>query len=378
MTCPTELSTFATPCEACQDCTAEMPKYVTPKHSRPDITRAGKALVNPDTDPMTMTWALDVINNWRAAHAYPLNAIAMNLRNRARKRDQRAIVAQRLKRLTSIERKLNRFPSMRLIQMQDIGGCRAVVTDLLDVEDLIREYARSDTKSPHRHQRTRSDNYIEKPKPDGYRSVHMIYEYRSAAARTKVFNGAMIEIQIRSQLQHAWATAVETVDAFTGQALKSSAGSEMWARFFALMASALSWRERTPRVPGTPTDERELLHELRVTATKLGVRTKLEGWRAALKHVENNETKNAAAYILRLDTTARRLRIIGFTSDQMSLASEQYLAIEKEIEGRDDMQAVLVSVDSIASLPIAYPNYYSDTDLFLNALQFAIDQAHLL
>jgi hypothetical protein len=41
-----------------------------------------------------------------------------------------------------------------------------------------------------------------------------------------IYNDLKIEMQLRSQYQHAWATAVETVGTFIGQALKSSIGPE--------------------------------------------------------------------------------------------------------------------------------------------------------
>jgi ppGpp synthetase/RelA/SpoT-type nucleotidyltranferase len=40
------------------------------------------------------------------------------------------------------------------------------------------------------------------------------------------WNRLWIEIQLRTSLQHAWATAVETVDAFTNENLKFGAGSD--------------------------------------------------------------------------------------------------------------------------------------------------------
>jgi len=52
----------------------------------------------------------------------------MTLIKRAKKIDKQAIIAQRLKRLPSIDAKLRQHASwMKLTQMQDIGGCRAIV-----------------------------------------------------------------------------------------------------------------------------------------------------------------------------------------------------------------------------------------------------------
>ncbi len=63
------------------------------------------------------------------------------------------------------------------------------------------------------------DDYIEHPKESGYHGIHLIYQYRSDKRTDN--NSLKIEVQLRSQLQHAWATAVETVGTFVQQALKS-------------------------------------------------------------------------------------------------------------------------------------------------------------
>jgi len=51
-----------------------------------------------------------------------------------------------------------------------------------------------------------------------------------------------------------------------------------------------------------------------------------------------------------------------------------HLKVEKSLESSPGAEAVLVSVDSIAALQRAYPNYFLDTRVFLRALQQAIAQ----
>ena len=171
---------------------------------------------------------------------------------------------------------------MKLSQMQDIGGCRAVVRTVGRVDALVKLYARARAKNPHRAVYVKPFDYIKCPKVDGYRGVHLIYKYRSQSRTHGKWNGLRIEIQLRSILQHAWATAVETVDAFTGQALKTSAGTgserKNWGRFFALISSAIAIREKRPPVPdyAQPTDlfswmNSNLAHQLKVEP-------KLRGW----------------------------------------------------------------------------------------------------
>jgi ppGpp synthetase/RelA/SpoT-type nucleotidyltranferase len=67
---------------------------------------------------------------------------------------------------------------MTLSQMQDIGGCRAIVATAVQVDQLCANYAESDIKHAlHRdikHALHRKDNYIATPKDSGYRGVHLV------------------------------------------------------------------------------------------------------------------------------------------------------------------------------------------------------------
>src|SRR3546814_14907255 len=54
----------------------------------------------------------------------------------------------------------------------------------------------------------------------------------------------MLEVQIRTHAQHSWATAVETVGAVLGQALKSSEGEAAWLSYFQYASLALEYMEK--------------------------------------------------------------------------------------------------------------------------------------
>ena len=107
---------------------------------------------------------------------------------------------------------------MELARMQDIGGLRAIVRSVAVVKTLELAYKNSRFK----HTPGSSKNYLDSPKPDGYRGVHLIYRYQNPIATE--YNGLSLELQLRTHLQHAWATAVETMGTFLGQALKSGQG----------------------------------------------------------------------------------------------------------------------------------------------------------
>jgi hypothetical protein len=187
-------------------------------------------------------------------------------------------------------------------------------------------------------------------------------------------NGQRIEIQIRSRLQHAWATAIETCQAFTGQALKSKikTASASWLRFFALMSSAIAARERRPLVPGTPHDPAERKAELKALESQEGIVTMLQGWSTAMRHSTIADDRESVAFLLELDTGQRRLTIVPYKLAEMPLAHKQYLVREKATENDPNVQVVLVSADSVANLQRAYPNFYVDTTNFIRAIQFEL------
>src|SRR3546814_2932896 len=58
------------------------------------------------------------------------------------------------------------------------------------------------------------------------------------------YNNLLLEVQIRTHAQHSWATAVETVGAVLGQALKSSEGEAAWLSYFQYASLALEYMEK--------------------------------------------------------------------------------------------------------------------------------------
>lgn len=346
--------------------------WTTLNYEREEVNKRAKALVAYEFgEPNSVAElekrifdyneALPAINNWRSSHSFPLNTFRMNLTRSASRVDSEALTAQRIKRLSSISLKLHRFPKMKLSQMQDIGGCRAVVRDIGRVKSLVDLYR---TKSQVKHKIVHIDDYIQCPQVSGYRGVHLVWRYNSD--KSAVYNGLKIEMQLRTALQHAWATAVETVGTFLEQALKSSIGSPQWLRFFALMGTAVADREGSPPVPGTPVSKEEWVRELHAVAEELDARNRLASFGAALQVVENESLQNAAYFLVKISPTDRVVTVQGYKFNQLNIASNDYLEAEKSAS-QTQTDAVLVSVNSLASLKRAYPNYFADTHVF-NAL----------
>ena len=333
--------------------------FVKPAYDKAAVNRAGKILasVEPDTDDWL--WAYEVLANWRACHGYPINTFQALLRKRLKRIDNKAIVAQRLKRAPSVITKLQRFPSMKLAQMQDIGGLRAVVSNINRARNLKSDYSESKFK----HELVSSKDYIDQPKPDGYRSVHLVYRYKNSHASE--YEGLLLELQLRTKLQHAWATAVETMSTFLGQALKSGQGERKWREFFEITSAVFALHEKTASVPGYEEFSRDKVYSMLAEAeADLHVLSKLRSFSIAANHITTE--KGAGSYhLIVLHSETRKVLIQPFPKTQLEQANVEYAKIEERAQRGEHVEAVLVSAGPVESLRKAYPNYFLDTHQFV-------------
>lgn len=332
-----------------------------PKYSKKQIERAGRIIANKNSSQDELNQALDILNNWRSSHAYPLQVIANNLR----RKNPNAIIVQRLKRLDSISGKLERFPEMSLYKMQDLGGCRVIVDSIDQVYISLNRYKSSRI----RHILKKENDYIQNPKPSGYRSYHMVYQYHSDD--NEIYNKNMlIEIQFRTKLQHIWATAVEVMGVYTKSQLKASIGDKDILRFFTLVSSVFALKEGTPVCPNTSNDYNTLVSEIKNIDRKLNLISRLSALSVAIKHANDN-LKGKGYYLLQLNFKKKVLRVNGFPTKQIELATNVYNRIEAI--NNPNMDAVLVSATSFEALKAAYPNYFTDITTFVEMMRKIIN-----
>jgi len=347
-----------------------MEKTNPKKFSKSYTDLAGDILRNLSSTEEDKNNALRILSNWRASHSYPMHIFKKRLKSVSEKIDKSALSAQRLKRVPSIIKKLNRHydenkPTMKLTQMQDIAGCRVVMSNVKLANDLYQEhYLKGDLK----HKRVNEKDYIIHPKADGYRSIHLIYRYSSDKGK-KDYNGLLVEVQIRSKLQHLWATAVETVDFFTNQAIKSNEGQKDWANFFKLVSSAFAQFENCPIVPNTPENKKELYSLIKKKEEELQVRIKMKHWTNSIRQFDQLKNKTKAQFfLLELDTIQEKLTITSYSKRNEQTAILDYAEAEKRIYGKKEYDVVLVGADTTQDLKKAYPNYFLDTREFLISL----------
>jgi ppGpp synthetase/RelA/SpoT-type nucleotidyltranferase len=334
--------------------------------SKKQINRAGTILAS-ESDSKSEAYA--IVEQWRALHSYPARVIQRVLARNARSVNRFALTSGRLKRMESIKLKLRRKQHMDLIRMNDIAGCRAVLWNVSEVPKLLARlrniFAEDGPFKP------RYYDYIQNPKPDGYRGVHIAVQYYSTKPSQADWSGMRIEMQIRSTLQHAWATAVETVDLFANEQLKIGQGSKDWTRFFVLAGAMFAEREDSPPVPGTPDSIAQLTDELRLLWIGLKVPYLLSGWVTAMTHISSHV--EGVNYLLTLDSEKKEVKITPFGPAFLGEAISAYASAEEEERKNMSLDSVLVSVDRVADLQTAFPNYYADTADFLKVLREALN-----
>ena len=334
--------------------------------SKSRIDKAGDYLKESKVPDHVIKENLTVLSNWRAYHALPLEAFAQVLKNRAKKvsKNSSLIAAQRLKRTSSVILKLKTHPTMRLSTMQDIGGLRAILDTLPQVLELLEIYRTSKSK----HSLFSVSNYIDKPKADGYRGIHLVYKVKKTPS-------IFIEIQIRSQLQHIWATGVEVIGTLQNSSFKSGYGDEKWLDFFTLLSSVFALKEGTPVVKEHKhMSQKSLLNKTKKMTRGLKVIEQLSAYtslyKKELRPLPQGRQGNYS--LILLDSELNTISVETFSASQINEATKTYIELEQKYFDDINRNVVLVNSGDINKLEAGYPNYFMDTKILVRNLSLIV------
>ena len=341
---------------------------MTPKYNRKFISRIGDILIAGESTPEERENATQTLGEWRTLHLQPLNSFQTTLRKYVRSVDSNGIVAQRLKRTPTIIDKLHRYKDMELGRMHDIGGLRAIVKSIQAVRELEEKYRRAKSK----HVLKRKYDYIAEPKESGYRGIHLVYENQSP--QNPDIDGLLIEIQLRSQLQHLWATAVETVGFFYQEALKSSQGNAVWLEFFQLVSAVFAYEEKElPHSSLRHLSKEDLLCRLKQFDSDYGILAQLNVIQIT-KILQNISLfRNLAYLVLETSVSSTTTKAYPFLIHQQESASLVYRQLEQSQNCKSGKtHVVLVSVDSVKKIEKAYPNFFLNVKDFIQKIKSMI------
>lgn len=347
--------------------------------SRSAANKAGRILRTADMSTAAereeYQHAIEIAQLWRAQHIEATQQCFSTILEHT-EGIPNAVCTYRLKRLTSIIRKLQRPNAhLKLGELDDIGGCRLIVESNEQVSHMARLLK---TLLPLKNGGGEK-NYIDSPQRSGYRSHHLL---------TKLDTGEgsyQVEIQIRTRLQHYWSTAVEAAGEIYGveykspQTWRSATGDdEERIRFFKIVSGLFAAEEGTAPVPGFEQERDALLVQLRSLACATQLLDDLQASTDSVLPIPHPSHDHDALFLLKLSREDQYLDIEAFPQDRLAEALERYGQLEELIEARaightpnepdgcpyDNV--VLVHATDSNQLEIAYPNYSTNVDQFVS------------
>lgn len=333
------------------------------KHKRP-FPGGSRNRVNIAGDRIRNLTATDedysVIDEWRAAHKVVLNTIQASLRNRTRLKN--IVVAQRHKRRNTIFNKLVRQPKMELSRMDDIAGCRLIFESVNDLYEFRQDFHKAKFKHKRKNNADKYD-YIKAPKETGYRGIHDVYSYDVNSKNGELHKGLLVEIQYRTLVQHAWATAVEVIGFITENQPKFQQGDKRYEQCMAFASEILARFYENSFGPYPTISNHDLISQFNQLDNELHLIRNFSG----LNSAESEATANRNIILIfksdgELET---------FSYKETADALKELFRLEKE---SPQLDIVLVKADTSEEIRMAFRNYFSDAKDFVRLLTQAIDE----
>ena len=298
---------------------------------------------------------LYVIDAWRAAHRAVLNTFQAILRTRTRGKS--IIVAQRHKRKSTIFGKLDRFPEMQLARMDDVAGCRLIFPDIKELYAFRGIFHRARFNHKRRNDIDKYD-YIKRPKSTGYRGIHDVYTYDVNSVTGKHLKGLMVEIQYRTKIQHAWATAVEVIGFITESQPKFQEGDTRYQDAMALASEILARAFESSRGPFPHKENTELIRDFLRLDQELKLLKTLQGLNSIDSIVSTNRNS------ILIFSSSGELEIKTYRD-----APEALRALFQLEKDHPDKDIVLVRADTTEEVRFAFKNYFSDAQDFVHLVE---------
>ena len=266
--------------------------------------------------------------------------------------------AQRLKRRDTVFEKLISGRSKDASTMHDLGGCRLIFPDTETLKDF-RDYL--DVKSRARHQLLHSRSkydYIKDPKYTGYRGVHYVYGYSPSSQRNASLKGLKIEVQLRTNVQHAWATAVEIADLVLGARTKFEDGTGTFGQFFRVASEILARCHEGTFSCLPEVSDLELKEMFWEEEEEHNILDRLDKLRE-----QGDHTKIRQHTVLAFEHDDS-LEIFGFTKAVRAVEKEEELLFDPNCS-----HVVYVRASSPAAIRSSYRNYLTNPEDFVKLMR---------
>lgn len=320
------------------------------KYNKSQIDRAG------------LQWDLNIINEFRYDHENMSKEFLLICSDF----EDILFSARRLKRTPSIIKKIERSRrnrnTIRLSAMQDVCGCRCVFETINDIKLFMKhiKWKLKDFKQKSIYNYIDRKNNPKWPKTDWYRGIHIIYEY---VGSNENWRWLFIELQLRTILQHYWATAVEMIDLMQESKIKEGEWKELFRDFFK-RASIVFENLEGMKTSNNKKAKNKLIKILQ-EENILKILQKRVVQYGYLGFFWNNSISIQWDTILEITIKNNNLHIIPYTDKTPLELKQIYLELETKYRWNPNKDIVYLSSDEIEN---AYPNYIGNAEEFIKIL----------
>lgn len=339
------------------------------KLSKSNIDRAGVGLAKENyKDADEWIGYEDVLDEYRKAHLQPLTETTLELQAWLTGYESDYYIAQRLKRKPQIIRKLGRL-SVRLTQLQDIGGCRIIVEKNADVDRLL-VFITDQVERQSALSIERITDYRDRGRDiTGYRALHVLLSR----------GGYKLELQIRSRIQHYWSESIERTSVVYGYYLKENEGDPAVIGYFQRLSDAFFELE-SGREPSAKTkleiDQLKAQSEKIIESSDRGRVLDSyvnEGIIKTLTEIEARNPNPINNWIIVFDWNTGAFvswDIVGRSSED---AMEAYVRYENSYPVEKNFEVVLIGSSKVATVRRTHSHYFG-IETYGNVLE-NIDQS---
>lgn len=207
------------------------------KYSKGDYRRLSDRLKAVEEMSEITVDDLQMLQNIRRSYMEVLSIVFNEMDKIIHRFDPESVCTCRIKRIESIISKLKRNNQTPINRIQDIAGCRCILSEerqLLKLYDFILKNENNFPFKIHN-----KHNYLSEPKESGYKSIHIIVSLKEDEKKK-------VEVQLRCLSHHNWATMVEITDILCGTKIKEygeQSNPELFKFHLLLSKSSLSLEE---------------------------------------------------------------------------------------------------------------------------------------
>lgn len=290
------------------------------------------------------------------------------------------MTASRNKRIETIISKLCRPEKPKLDRIHDIAGTRIIFENIKSLEDYIDIL--ENTELVNFKEKINEDknwyNYIKNPKSDGYRSIHKVFYYSSnipySTLNEKRFNleNKKIELQLRTRLQHIWATTVEIYDIINKSNIKTGTHNKLETK------EGLFFKKCSLVFEGIESNDVEKIkiniNEIFRDKDLVEIYNRLKGIKN-IKNIQLPKTLGSDEVFI-LITDLNKGKTTFFTTDPIEkndkqdtfLINASYRRLEEK-NTKGEYILLLLTLGDIKKLKNVYPNYFLNTNKFISILK---------